>query len=146
MTKKSTTKIEQAISIISSHAYNSSNELESGLPTGSCSEMGYDEQLILDIAKAFTEWQTRKNQIQDPYCVWFFDGECWSKATKDMYKEDAYREWYRLTSGGRKMSKSSSSTYYFLGKSNLVLMGRHEDEPEQDDFSIRYLLSKSFGD
>jgi hypothetical protein len=146
MSKKTLTKVEKAISAIANHAYNSSIELSEGLPTGVSSEMGFDEQLIYDIAQAFEAWQSRKNQIQDPYCVWFFDGDKWSKTTKDMYQEDAYREWYRLTSGGKKMAKPSSPTYYFLGRSNLTLVVRHDDEQEEDDFSIKYLLSKSFGE
>lgn len=146
MTKKSVSKIEQALSKIANHAYNSSAELESGLPTGGCPEMGFDEQLILDIAQAFTSWQARKNQIQDPYCVWYFNSSSWSKVTKDLYQEDAYKEWYRLTSGGRINSKPSFDSYYFLGPSSLTLEGRHDLDAEKDDFSIRYLLNKSFGE
>jgi hypothetical protein len=146
MTEDSSKKIELAMSIIASYAYSASTELKSGLPNGSCPEMGYDEQLILDIANAFTSWQSRKDRIQDPYCVWFFDGDSWSKVTKDMYQEDAYKVWYKLTSGGRKMNNQSHSSYYHLGKSNLKLSGRHEEESQQDDFSIKYLLAKSFGD
>jgi hypothetical protein len=146
MSKKTPSKVEQAISIIASHAYNTSVELQEGLPGGSCPEMGFDEELILEISTAFTSWQSRRNHIQDPYCVWFFDGVAWSKATKDMYQEDAYKAWYRLTSGGKKLSKPSFDSYYFLGRSNLMLSGRHEVTPDEDDFSIKYLLAKTFGD
>ena len=146
MSKKTLNKVEKAISVIANHAYNSSIELAEGLPTGVSSQMGFDEQLICDIAQAFEAWQSRINKIQDPYCVWFFDGDKWSKVTKDMYQEDAYRQWYILTSGGKKMSKPSFPVYYYLGSSNLTLVGRHDDEQEEDDFSIKYLLSKSFGE
>lgn len=140
---KISANVREAISIISSHAYSIARDLEVELEDGN---LGLDDQLIYDIKNAFVSWRERTREIKDPYCVWYFDGNIWSKVTKDMYQEDAYREWYRLTKGGKVMSKPSHSSYYHLGKSDLILTGPHEEESERDDFSIKYLLSKTFGD
>lgn len=91
-------------------------------------------------------WRSRSNTIQNPYCVWYWDGNSWSKLTKDMYQEDAYKEWYRLTRGGKFNASPKSENYYYLGLSEEVLLNRHSYESEEDNFSIRYLLNKSFGD
>lgn len=133
---------KQSISIISSHAHSLARELEAELEDGT---LGLDDQLVHDIKNAFLAWRERTREIKDPYCVWYFDGS-WSKVTKDMYQEDAYREWYRLTKGGKMMSKALHGPYYYLGKSDLILSGPHEEESVEDDFSIKYLLSKTFGE
>lgn len=146
MSKRMLSPAEEAIQLISSYCYEGGQELKSGLPNGSCSDLGFDETLILEIAQAFSSWQSRINSIKDPYTVWYYDGNVWSRLTKDLYQEDAYKEWYRLTRGGKQNNKASCETYYFLGSSNLKLVGRHEQAEEGDDFSIKYLLSKSFGD
>ena len=134
---------QEAISTIANHAYGVAKELEAELSDGS---LGLDDELIFDIAKAFLAWRSRTREIKDPYCVWHFDGSTWAKVTKDMYQEDAYREWYRITKGGKVKAKPTEESYYYLGSSGLILSGRHEETGPEDDFSIKYLLSKSFGD
>lgn len=146
MPKNSLTELEAALQTISSYSYNTYQDLLDGLPSGNSSDMGFDDQLVIDIARAFISWQSRLNEIKDPYCVWYYDGNDWSKVTKDLYQEDAYKEWYRLTQGGKKNNKASCEMYYFLGPSSLKLFGRHDQPEEGDDFSIRYLLAKSFGE
>lgn len=146
MNKNKSPELIKAFEIISQYAYNITVELKDGMSGGTNEDLGFDEKLAVDISKAFSDWRARTEEIKDPYSVWFFDGERWSKVTKNLYQEDAYKEWYRLTSGGRKNSKPSFETYYFLGSSYANLVGRHEIEEQEDDFSIRYLLNKSFGD
>ena len=136
--------LNDALDIISDILYNSSKELRDGLPGGPDEEWGYDEELVIEIAKACSEWQSRQSVIQDPYVVWFFDGAAWSKVTEEMYQEDAYKEWYKLTECGANQNNQSCDTYYFLASSTEELIGRHREE-EADNFSARYLLSKSFG-
>jgi hypothetical protein len=63
-----------------------------------------------------------------------------------MHQNEAYREWYALTSGAKDRCDASHETYYFLGRGNNAPIGRHSIEENEDDFSIRYLLNKSFGD
>ena len=64
-----------------------------------------------------------------------------------MYQQDAYKEWYRLTSGGKINSNSNFEQYYYLGKSNIHLVDKDiQVESDDDSISIRYLLNKSFGD
>jgi hypothetical protein len=137
---------DEALSVISDSLYSAYKELSDGLPGGSDEEWGYDEELVIEIAEACIKWKARKSDIEDPYVVWYFDNESWSKITTDMYQEDAYKEWWRLTSAGKERHDSSSETYFFLGSSNEVLSGRHGVEVEDDDFSIGYLLNKSFGE
>lgn len=131
----------KSLELISSHAYNIAKELEDLLK-----EEYIDSALVDDIAKAFTAWRGRVNQIQNPYCVWYWDGQSWAKVTKDMYQEDAYKEWYRLTKGGKVSGNPTCENYYFLGSATQAMTERHPREVESDDFSIRYLLSKSFGE
>lgn len=140
---KISANIQEAISTIANHSYGVAKALESELLDGS---LGLDDDLVYDITKAFLAWRSRTREIKDPYCVWHFDGTIWTKATKDMYQEDAYREWYRITKGGRIKAKPTEESYYYLGSSELVLSGRHEETTQEDNFSIKYLLSKSFGD
>lgn len=136
-----TKSLEESLEIISSHAYNIAQELKASL-----SEGYFDEVLIQDISSAFLSWRERIEKIKDAYCVWYWNGSLWSKASKDMYQEDAYREWYRLTKGGRKEFGPKCDTYYYLGSAKLSLTEKHPVESEADDFSIRYLLAKSFGE
>lgn len=140
-------ELREALKIISDSLYSSYEELSDGLPNGANPEWEYDEQLVLDVAEAVIRWQSRLHQIKDPYVVWFFDGMVWSKITEEKYQEQAYKDWYRLTEGGVVKSKPTDETYYFLGSPDLVLLGRHDPEELaiEDDFSIGYLLNKSFG-
>jgi hypothetical protein len=133
--------VEESLEVISDHAYSIAQELRSSLVDGY-----FDEDLIRDIGSAFLAWRDRVEKIKDAYCVWYWDGSSWSKVSKDMYQEDAYREWYRLTKGGRKESGPKCDTYYYLGSTKLKMAEKHPVESETDDFSIRYLLSKSFGE
>lgn len=137
----------EALEIISNSMYASYEELFDGLPEGSNADWGYDEQLVLEIAEAVLRWKSRLNRIKDPYVVWYFDGSRWFKITEEKYQEQAYKDWYSLTKGGKEKSKATEPTYYFLGPADLVLSERHDPEElkEEDDFSINYLLSKSFG-
>jgi len=137
--------IKEAMELISLYSMDIYNSLSSGLENGSNSELGFDEELVLDIAKAFGNWRSRSSKIKDPYVVWYFNGDSWSKVTKDLYQQDAYREWYRLTKGGKTNNGPNQACYYFLGPSNLILEGRHLNEENAGD-SIGYLLSKSFRD
>lgn len=138
---------QEALEIISGSMYASYEELRDGLPNGPDDEWCYDEQLVIEVAEAVLRWQSRLNPIKDPYTVWFFDGVIWSKMTKDKYQEEAYKDWYHLTQGGTVMHNSTCPTYFLLGSSNLKLEGRHlaEEFQEEDNFSISYLLNKSFG-
>ena len=139
--------LEQALDLISDVAYDSYKELIDGLPEGSNSEWNYDVQLVMELAEAWQRWRDRQDAIEDPYVVWHFDGSKWSKITKEMYQEDAYKDWYRLTKGCTENHNASFERYYYLGSAHEELEGRHEfEEEDDDDFSIGYLLSKSFGE
>lgn len=138
--------LEEALNVISENLYSSYEELKSGLPGGTLADWNYDERLVVEIAEAVVRWKSRQRTIQDPYVVWFFDGLDWKKVSKEMYQEDAYREWYRLTGGGRKQNDSKCETYFYLGSADETLEGRHPVEEEEDDFSVNYLLNKSFGE
>lgn len=137
-------ELEDALETISDVLSDASEELKGGLPGGSFEEWNYDEKLVRDIALACLSWQSRVSPIQDPYSVWFFDGSSWERKTKDMYQEEAYKEWYRLTSGGKEMNNSSCKVYYHLCSSKETLLNRHCESDDEDDFSIGYLLNKSF--
>lgn len=144
--KVKTMDLVEALSLISDILYSSSKELSSGLPGGTDEELGYDEMLVMDIADACKRWHGRQNYIKNPYVVWFFSEQSWAKVTEDMYQEDAYREWYRLTSGGERNNNRSCDSYYYLGLSNEDPTSRHpKDNDDDDDFSTSYLLNKSFG-
>lgn len=137
---------QEALEVISGALYGAYKELIGGLPGGSDEEWGYDEDLVVEIAEACARWKSRQSHLEDPYTVWFFNGSDWLRFTEDMYQEKAYKEWYRLTDGGKENCDSSSETYFFLGSSNAELSGRHNDDLEEDDFSISYLLNKTFGE
>ena len=136
---------DEALKIVSDILYETYKELRDGLPGGSDEEWGYDEELVIDIAKACLRFQNRKSILQDPYVVWFFNGSEWSVASEEMLMEDAYKEWYKLTCGAKKQRDSSFETYYHLDLLSNKPSGRHYLEND-DDFSINYLLNKSFGD
>jgi len=138
--------LTEALEIISNFDFDHYKVLKAGLPTGKHSEVGYDERLVIEIGAAFKSWVARQDQIQDPYCVWFFDGTAWSKATEDLYEEDAYKAWYNLTDSAKTNKDSSFQTYYYFGSSREELKGRHKTKADDDDFSIGYLLNKSFGE
>jgi len=137
--------LEEALEAISNALYGTYKELVDGMPGGSYEEWGYDEQLAIEIGQAVDRWRNRKSNIQDPFVVSLFNGTSWSRVTEDMYQEDAYKEWYRLTNGGKTQAGPKDETYYYLGSSKEELDGRHRIEKEEDGFSINYLLEKSFG-
>ena len=75
---------EEALEVISNLIYSASKELRDGLPGGSDEEWNYDDALVIEIAGACIKWQSRQSQSEDPYVVWFFRGESWSKGTDEM--------------------------------------------------------------
>ena len=138
---------QEALDIIGDSMYFVHRELCEGLPDGSNPEWGYDEQLVVEIAEAVVKWHSRQHQIKDPYVVWFYNGFSWSKVTEEKYQEEAYKDWYALTESGKIRNNSTCETYYFLGSADLVLTDKYDPDTlkEEDDFSIGYLLNKSFG-
>ena len=118
------------------------DELKKGLNNDS----DFDEELVSDIAEAFNMWRSRQFKLKDPYTVWRFKDNTWEALTGELQKQDAYREWYRLTSGGQVNCNAEFEEYYHLGSLKDKPVGKHSLEEDEDDFSARYLLAKSFGD
>lgn len=136
--------LSEALEIISEDLYDTSEELSDGLPEGSNSEWGYDSQLAVEIAEAVIRWNHRKKSvIKDPYVIWKYQDGKFQKDSIEMYQEDAYREWYRLTGGNRRNHNSDFEVYYILESAKW---NQEVEAEEADDFSVRYLLNKSFGD
>ena len=113
----------------------------------------YDPELIIDIAEACKKWEQREDERTITWNVHFYDcpGESlgdgeWSIVAIGLSKNDAYRIWYEKTNGGKDQADSRSKSYYHFGRSDEELRGRHSWEKEEDDFSVSYLLAKSFGE
>lgn len=108
----------------------------------------YDDQLIIDIGKACQRWEGRQSNLEVPWVVRLFNGctNSWATISSGLKKEEAYRVWYNSTLGGTINNDSRSDNYYFMCPENIELSGRHEYYNEEDNFSYRYLLDKSFGD
>lgn len=139
--------IDEALSIISNLlGPDVGKNFKRGLPNGSESSWKYDERLCIEVAESCLSWKDRLCPIEDPWKVSFYNGNDWSDYTnKPMYHQDAYRVWYKVTEGGSVKNKSSCGEYYRLVKFwHKFELDEPEDE-EEDSFSIRYLLDKSFG-
>jgi hypothetical protein len=120
--------------------------LYDGLPEGSESQWQYDEELINDIAEAVNNWVSRLDHLQDPWLVSYFDSNSWTTISKKVTQTEAYKIWYKATKGGKENFDATSDTYFYMGSASEVLDGRHKVDEEEDDFSISYLLNKSFGE
>lgn len=138
--------VEEALKLISLHLYNTSRELSDGSDLED-PKYGYDHQLIIEIGQAVSRWKDRQtSKIEDPYLVWVCRDGKFMKASPEMYQEDAYREWYRLTNGGKQHHNSGFELYYVLEKANWDPNSCDEPTVEiEDGFSSNYLLNKSFG-
>lgn len=107
--------------------------------------LGYDEKLCIEIATACISWKNRVCPIQDPWKVGFFNGESWELITnKPLYQQDAYRIWYKQTNGGTQLHQKSCGQYYCL-INYFKDFETNDETQDEDDFSISYLLTKSFG-
>jgi hypothetical protein len=121
--------------------------LGDGLPGGKNEEWNYDDQLVLDIAQACKRWEDRQTDLEQPWSVSFFNGDdsTWETIESGLRKEEAYRVWWSKTAGATEQQNSGSHNYYYMCPESEPLDGRHRFEEEEDDFSYRYLLDKSFG-
>jgi hypothetical protein len=106
----------------------------------------FDEQLALEIGIACKKWEDRQDDLEQPWAVAFFDGKSWSYLEIGLRQTDAYRLWWQSTDGGSKNNDPREETYYFMCPEGIELSGRHEHEDDEDGFSYRYLLDKSFGE
>ena len=141
-------KIEDAFDLISLVLGSDIEDvLRDGLPDGKDYEdCGYDKRLVYDIASAVKAWQNRLSPLVDPYVVSYFNGRIWTTVTEEMRQEEAYREWFELTKKGTEQCNPACKTYFYLHRTDEELNGRHEVEEEEEDFSVKYLLGKSFGE
>jgi len=108
----------------------------------------FDDQIIIEIGQACKNWEDRQDDLEVPWSVRLFDGnkKIWIMVKSGIKKEEAYRVWYQQTSGGTLCNDSRSDSYYFMCPENIKLYDRHEYDDDDDDFSYRYLLNKSFGE
>ena len=120
--------------------------LNDGLPEGSNPEWKYDEELINDIAAAIEKWVSRLDDLEEPWVVSYFNSETWQTVSKKMTQPEAYKIWYQRTRCGKENCNPSFDCYFYMGPAKEVLNGRHPIEEDEDDFSLRYLLNKSFGE
>ncbi len=118
-------------------------ELEDGLKENSFGQSKFDEALIRDIGVAVNRWIENQPKLVDPYCVWYFN-RVWTPIVRDLTQADAYKEWYKLTKGATQNHKPEYSEYYVI-ESAFWKPEHLKEEEEEDDFSIKYLLEKTFG-
>lgn len=129
------------------HCLNNIDEaLLDGLPGGRNEEWNYDEQLIIDIGLACQQWEQRQSALEQPWAVSFYNGDTnsWELLDAGLRKADAYRLWWAETHGATRSSNPADHNYYYMHLETEQLNGRHQPETEGDDFSVRYLLDKSF--
>lgn len=124
--------LETALKIIYNGLPETAMELRNGSPGGKEDSWNYDLNLITEIAEVVLRWQSRQKKLENPYVVWYFDGSNWEQKTSEMTIEKAYREWYAFTSNGTKQKDRTEETYYFIGRFDLVLNGRHPKADEED--------------
>lgn len=133
-----TMTIEEALNLIGLELNETAHELSDELNRENC-----DRELIFEIAAAVQKWKARKEAEPEMYLVWLFKDNQWSRASRLMRMEEAYREWYRLTNGATLACKQDTDFYYLIESSTWI--PKKEEPEEEDNFSAAYLLNKSFG-
>jgi hypothetical protein len=130
------------------------DSLRVGLPGGREEDLGYDPQLVIELALACQRWHQRLDDLEKLWMVNYYqccdnpnDGGEWITIATGLRKEEAYRIWYEKTNGGKEEHHSLCDSYYHFGLEEEELTGRHAaPQPYEDDFSYQYLLTKSFGE
>lgn len=109
-------------------------------------EYQYDDELILEIGQACQKWRERQEAKTKGWSLYYFNGETttWAVVQDRMKQNQAYQLWYEKTKGNTTEHNKACHSFYYLGKDGEELSGREIDDDEEDDFSVSYLLEKSF--